>query len=79
MTIPETSHQELRRLLRQVNRTSLLNSRTKLFCPTCKTPQLVVDAFGNFECKLACGHRREIEAGLKERIAKLEQEVNREI
>jgi hypothetical protein len=75
MTIPETTEQELRRLLRQVNRKSLLNSRTKLFCATCESLQQVIDAFGNYECKLACGHRREIEPGIAQRIAALEREV----
>lgn len=74
---PEASKQELRRLLRQVNRKSLLRSRTNPFCPTCNSTQRVIDAFANLECKLECGHRREIEAGLAKRIATLEREVSR--
>lgn len=73
---PGTSKEELRRLLQQVNRTSLLSTRSQLFCSTCGSPPRVIDAFANLECKLACGHRREIEHGIAQRIATLEKEVN---
>lgn len=69
-----TWKQELRRLLRQANRKHLLNRGTRLFCSVCQKAERVIDAFGNLECKLACGHRREIEQGIAARIAKLMQE-----
>jgi len=74
-TPSDTSKSELQRLLRQANRKHLLNLRTKLFCSACKTTQRVIDMFGNLTCKLPCGHRREIEAGIGARIKKLEREV----
>jgi hypothetical protein len=73
--VTETSAGELARLRNQASRLQLLQSKTKLFCPTCKKVESVVDAFANLECKLQCGHRREIERGLAQRIAKLEHEV----
>ena len=70
----ETSQQELARLLRQASRAYLFHTGVKLFCAQCQHVERVVDAFPNLECKLACGCRWEIEPGLAQRIAKLEQE-----
>jgi hypothetical protein len=70
----ETAQHELRRCLKQVNRAALLKTQTKLFCAACQKLEIVVDVFGNYTCSLACGHRREIEHGIAERIAKLEAE-----
>jgi hypothetical protein len=71
----ETAKHELRRRLKQVNRRTLLNKQTKLFCAACQKLEPVVDVFGNYTCSLACGHRREIEHNIGAQIAKLEQEI----
>lgn len=70
----ERPAQELRRLRQQANRRHLLNTGAKLFCAECQRAERVVDAFATLDAKLACGHRREIEHGLAQRIAKLERE-----
>jgi hypothetical protein len=68
---------ELRCLQQQVNRHQLFRTRSKLFCSICESLQRVIDVFANLECKLECGHRREIEPGIATRIAKLERECDK--
>jgi hypothetical protein len=74
-----TSAGELRRLRDGISRRAVLTSRTRLLCPSGHGVQNVVDVFSGGVAKLACHCRREIEEGLKTQIAKLEQEVERDV
>ena len=44
--------------LRKLNRTRLLRSQAKLFCPECSKLRQVTDYFVSGESLLDCGHRR---------------------
>jgi len=77
MTQQSTARSELQRILASISRTQILRTRLKLFCGTCQRMEKVVDVFGTV-AKLQCSHRRELEEGIKARIAKLEHEVERE-
>jgi hypothetical protein len=78
MDKPMSARVELRLLLEGMSRRSILSSRTRLFCAECQRVMAVVDVFSGGLCLLECKHRREIEEGVKARIAKLEHEVERE-
>jgi len=67
---------ELHVLLSAISRHHLKRTKAKLLCPNGHGIQRVVDAFST-QTKLACGCRRPVEQGLKERITKLEREVER--
>ena len=77
MDKPRTASVELRCLREAISRKRVLASNVRLRCDTHQQLEKVTDVFGTI-AKLECGARREIEIGLKQRIARLEAEVERE-
>jgi len=57
--MPSTPYSDMKN--RPLNRHSLLNSSTRMYCaePACKTLRAVIDFFhGSQQVRLECGHRR---------------------
>jgi hypothetical protein len=75
---PHKASGELANLTRKLSRVGLLHSRLRLLCLNGHGVQSCKDIFSSCEALLDCGCRRPLEPGLRQKVERLELEVEAE-